>query len=67
MKEKIKITIKGRLDENWEEWFDGLDISYSGDETVLSGEKRDNAQLHGILNIIRDLNLPLISVNTIEE
>jgi len=67
MKEKIVIKIKGHLDKSWKEWFDGMDIRYEGDLTVLSGEITDKAFLHGILNRIRDLNLKLISVDTIDD
>jgi len=63
MSEKTIIKIKAHLDESWEEWFDGMEISYEGDITVLSGENMDKAFLHGILNRIRDLNLKLISVD----
>jgi len=67
MSEKITIKIKAHLDETWAEWFDGMEISYEGDMTVLSGENLDKAYLHGMLNRIRDLNLKLISVDTIDE
>lgn len=65
MSEKIIIKIKAHLDESWKEWFDGMEISYEGDLTILSGENMDKAFLHGILNRIRDLNLKLISVDTL--
>ena len=57
------IRVMGHLDAQWSEWFDGLVItpSQSGN-TVLSGDIVDQAALHGTLNKIRDLNLPLISV-----
>ena len=57
------IIIKGQLETNWKEWFDGMDFFYEGDNTILSGFVQDEAALHGILNRIRDLNLKLISVN----
>ena len=57
------IIIKGRLEEYWKEWFDGMEFIYKGDNTILSGFMQDEAALHGILNRIRDLNLKLISVN----
>ena len=63
MKGKVKIEIKGHLDYKWQDWFEGMTISYSGDNTVLSGNIVDESFLHGILNQIRDLNLKLISVN----
>ena len=54
MKEKIIIRIKGHLNENWKDWFDGVEISYEGDITVLTCENKDQAYVHGILNQIRD-------------
>ncbi len=63
MKEKIIIRIKGHLNENWEDWFDGVEISYEENTTVLICDNKDQAYVHGILNQIRDLNLKLISVN----
>lgn len=66
MKGKIKITIQSRLDKKWKNSFENMKISYEGDNTILSGEIKDEAHLHGILNIIRDLNLKLISINPIK-
>ncbi len=59
---KAEIKIKGLLDKKWEDWFEGLNISYEDGNTVLLGDLNDQAKLHGILNLIRDLNLILISV-----
>ena len=67
MKGKTKITIQGHLDKKWEDWFYGMEISYEGDNTILSGIMKDEAHMHGVLNIIRDLNLKLISVSPAEE
>lgn len=63
MKGRLKIKVKGNLDESWKEWFEGMEITNEGEFTILSGEKKDDAYVHGILNKIRDLNLELISVN----
>lgn len=60
----MEIKVKGKLDESWTEWFEGLDIAIDGEYTILSGNKKDDAFVHGILNKIRDLNLELISVTT---
>ncbi len=59
------IRVKGRLDpERWSEWFDGLSvIAQANDETLLTGPVEDQAALYGLLNRLRDLGLPLISVN----
>lgn len=67
MKGKTKIEVQGHLDKKWKDWFEGMDIIYEGDNTILSGNVKDEAFMHGILNLIRDLNLKLISVNPAEE
>ena len=66
MKGKAKIKVQGHLDKKWKDWFEGFDISYEADNTILSGNVKDEAFMHGILNRIRDLNLKLISVNPSE-
>jgi hypothetical protein len=57
MKGKIIILVQGHLDTKWKDWFEGMAISYQGTNTVLSGIIKDEAHLHGVLNLIRDLNL----------
>jgi hypothetical protein len=63
MKGKIEIIVEGHLDKKWMDWFDGIVFSYEGTNTRFSGNIKDEAHLHGILNQIRDLNLKLISIN----
>ena len=65
MKGKAKIKVQGHLDSKWQDWFEGMEISYEGDTTILTGTVIDESNLYGILNQIRDLNLKLISVNPI--
>ncbi len=67
MKGITLIKVQGILDEKWRDWFDGLDISHDGDNTILAGNIKDEAALHGILDLIRNLNLKLISVNPAEK
>jgi hypothetical protein len=67
MKGKMIIKIRGHLDKKWRNSFEGLEISYEGDNTILTGNIKDEAHLHGVLNQIRDLNLKLISVNSDEK
>jgi hypothetical protein len=62
MKGKNIIIVQGHLDTKWKDWFEGMAIGHKGTNTILSGDIRDEAHLHGILNQIRDLNLKLISV-----
>jgi hypothetical protein len=62
-----QIKIQGHLDEYWSEWFDDLAVTYDEqDDTILTGQVADQAALHGLLKKVRDLGLPLISVNPIE-
>lgn len=60
-----QIHIRGHLDADWADWFDGMTLSYCGNEdaeTILCGPVRDQAQLYGVLNKLRTLNLTLLSV-----
>lgn len=58
-----EIHVKGHLDERRMRWFEGLTVSACPNgETILSGPILDQAALHGILNRIRDLGLPLLLV-----
>ena len=58
-----EIRVQGGLDESWSAWLDGLDIRpLASGETLLSGHIRDQSALHGLLNKIRDLGLPLLGV-----
>ena len=67
MKGKIEIKVEGQLDNNRMNCFEGMEISYSGNNSILTGEIKDEAHMHGVLNQIRDLNRKLISINPIEK
>jgi hypothetical protein len=63
-----EIRVKGNLDLRWSDWFDGFSITPVGDdETLLIGSVADQAALHGLLHKIRDLGLPLLSVQPFKE
>lgn len=58
-----EIHVKGHLDTRSMRWFEGLKVSLQPNGvTVISGPILDQAALHGILNRIRDLGLPLLLV-----
>ncbi|ALC87039.1 hypothetical protein AM499_15330 [Bacillus sp. FJAT-22090] len=62
-----EICLKGHLNPRWMDKFAGLSFIYESDgTTILSGPVVDQAALHGLLRIVRDLALPLVSVNQIE-
>lgn len=57
--------IKGHLGRQWTEWFEGLTITLEEDGyTLLTGPVLDQAALHGLLKKVRDLGMPLLSVNS---
>jgi hypothetical protein len=63
-----EIRIEGHLGQTWSSWFEGMDVRHEqGGETVLSGSLPDQAALHGVLMKIRDLGLPLVAVNRLEQ
>jgi hypothetical protein len=64
---RYEIRVKGHLGTRWAAWFDRLTITHSSDgTTVIHGPVADQAALHGLLQKIRDLGLPLISVNHVD-
>ena len=64
---RYEIRLTGHLHERWATWFDGLTVSHRGDgTTVISGPIADQAALHGLLQRVRDLGLPLVSVRRVE-
>jgi hypothetical protein len=62
-----QIRIKGHLVPQWTEWFEGLTITLEEDgDTLLTGPVIDQAALHGLLKKVRDLGMPLLSVNSVD-
>lgn len=62
-----EIRLDGRLDDRWTAWFDGLALSHDSDgTTTLRGDVVDQAALHGLLQRIRDLGVPLVSVTHLD-
>jgi hypothetical protein len=64
---RAEIRVKGQIDEHWSDWFEDLEITHTDqDETILTGEVADQSALYGLLAKLRDLGLPLLSVNHVE-
>ena len=61
------IRLQGHLDSGWGDWFGSVTVTSADDgTTLLICEVIDQAALHGLLRQIRDLGLPLISVNRVD-
>jgi len=62
-----EIKIKGHLGRQRMDWFEGLIITLEDNgNTLLTGTVVDQAGLHGILKKVRDLGMPLLSLNSVE-
>jgi hypothetical protein len=61
-----QIRIKGQLDAQWTDWFDGMRITpQDNGDTLVTGPVVDQAALYGLLRKVRDLGMPLLSVTRI--
>jgi len=64
---RYEIRLKGHLDSRWAAWFDGLSLTNESDgTTVIHGLVADQAALHGLLQKVRDVGLPLVSVTQVD-
>jgi len=62
-----QIRVEGHLGCEWVDWFGGLTITLEEDgETLLTGPVVDQAALYGLLKKVRNLGMPLLSVNRME-
>jgi hypothetical protein len=62
-----QIRIKGHLGREWTDWFGGLTITLQDNgETLLTGPVVDQAALYGVLKKVRDVGMPLLSVNHVK-
>lgn len=61
---RYAIRFAGHLHPRWAARFHGMTLTPLGDGTsLLEGTVIDQAGLHGVLAILRDLGLPLISLH----
>jgi hypothetical protein len=59
---RYEVRVDGVLDGRWSQWFEGLQISSEGGESILSGTLPDLSALHGVLNKVFDLGICVIAV-----
>ena len=57
-----RIVLRGRLSERFESAFEGMALEHGPNQTVLTGDVRDQAQLYGLLDRLRDFGIELLAV-----
>lgn len=61
-----EIVVDGHLDDRWADWFGDVALRRNGDGTTsIAASFVDQAQLHGLLAGLRDLNATLLSVRAV--
>ena len=61
--QRYAIRLQGHLDPRWADRLGGLAFALESDgATTLTGTLADQAALHGLLGRIRDLGVPIVSV-----
>jgi hypothetical protein len=63
---RYKIRVTGVLDGRWAAWFENLQVTSYGEETVISGPLAGQAALHGLPAKVRDLELFLTPVRHLD-
>ena len=62
-----QIRVKSHLSSDWTDWFEGLTITPEEDgDTLLTGPVVDQSALYGLLKKVRDLGMPLVSLNPVQ-
>lgn len=63
-----QIRIAGHLNPRWTSWFGDMSITLIAEgDTLLTGPVHDQAALYGLLRKVRNLGMPLVSVNRVAE
>lgn len=60
------IRVREKLEATWDEWFEGMTVSWDGEGTILSGYLPDQAALHGVISRVQRLGLHLLAVESRE-
>jgi hypothetical protein len=63
---RYRVIVRGRFGEHLAGAFGQLEIDPGPGRTTLTGTFADQAQLHGLLDRLRDLGIHLISINPVE-
>ena len=62
---RYEVRVEGHLQQRWSAWLDGFALAPESDGiTVISGQVEDQAALHGLLQKLRDIGIPMISLTS---
>ena len=61
---RYRIVLRGRLSKRFESAFEGMTLEHAPGRTVLTGDVRDQAQLYGVLDQVRDFGVELVAVES---
>ena len=61
-----QVRVDGHLDPTWTAWLGATSLEHEPDgTTMLLLEDADQAALHGVLTKLRDLGVPLVSLEPV--
>jgi hypothetical protein len=64
---RYEVGVASHLDTSWSAWLGDADIAHEDDGTTsLAVTVPDQAALHGLLDRLRDLGVPLLSLRLLE-
>ena len=64
---RYRVVVRGRLGHELAETFEHLELDSRAGESSLTGTFADQAQLHGLLDRLQDLGIPIVSVNPVAD
>ena len=62
---RYRVVVRGRVGREFADTFEQLELDSNGGESSLTGTFADQAQLHGLLDRLQDLGIPIVSVNPV--
>lgn len=67
---RYRLCLQGRITTDWTDWLSDLAVDYqsngAGVITSITGTVSDQAALFGCLSFVRDLGVPLLSVELVQ-
>ena len=63
---RYRVVVRGQVGEHLTDCFEHLELDSLEGESSLTGTFADEAQLHGLLDRLRDLGIQLVSLNPVD-